>query len=98
MKLKVDFETLSELVRDGYDFELSGENYKHVKELPEDMDDNGRYVSHIYQRESDGKYFRIDLFWVRYGYEDYSFEKDYNDGELTEVEKREVTVTKWVVV
>lgn len=98
MKLKVDFETLSELVRDGYDFELSGENYKHIKELREYMDDNGRSVSHIYQRESDGKYFRIDLFWVRYGYEDYSFEKDYNDGELTEVEKREVTVTKWVVV
>jgi len=98
MKLKLTFDQLSEQVRESYDVEIEGIKYNHVAELEEDMDDNGRYVSHIYQRESDGKYFRVDLFWIRYGYEDYSFEKDYNDGDLTEVEKREVTITRWVNV
>jgi len=98
MKLKLTFDQLSEEVRESYDVEIEGIKYNHVAELDEDMDDNGRYVSHIYQRESDGKYFRVDLFWIRYGYEDYSFEKDYNDGDLTEVEKREVTITRWVNV
>ena len=98
MKLKLTFDQLSEQVRESYDVEIEGIKYNHVAELDEDMDDNGRYVSHIYQRESDGKYFRVDLFWIRYGYEDYSFEKDYNDGDLTEVEKREVTITRWVNV
>jgi hypothetical protein len=96
MKLKVDFETLSDEIRDGADFELNGDSYAHITELPEHMDDNGRYITHIYQRNIDGKYFEIDLYWIRYGYEDYSFEKDYNDGYLNEVEKREVTVVTWV--
>lgn len=96
MKLKVDFETQYHTVMDGYDFELENETYKHISELEESMDDNGRYVTHIYQRESDEKYFSIELFWIRYGYEDYSFKGDYNDGVLREVEKQEVTVVKWV--
>lgn len=96
MKSKLTFDQMYEEVMDGYDVQIHGIKYKHVAELPENMDDNGRYVSHIYQRETDGKYFRVDLFWIRYGYEDYSFEAGYNDGELVEVEKREVTITKWV--
>jgi hypothetical protein len=96
MGIRVDFDTLSDEIRDGADFELNGETYTHVDELPENMDDNGRYVTHIYQRSSDGRYFSIDLFWVRYGYEDYSFEKSFNDGDLDEVEKKEVVVVKWV--
>lgn len=98
MKIKFTFDQLSDYVRDEADVNVDGVKFVHVTALPEDMDDNGRYVSHIYQRETDGKHFRVDLFWIRYGYEDYSFEKDYNDGDLTEVEKREVTVTKWVAV
>jgi hypothetical protein len=96
MELKLTFEQLDEIVREGHDVELEGEKYIHESELPSEMDDHGIAETHIYKRESDGKYFRIDLYLVRYGHEWYEFESDYNDGELTEVEKREVSVVKWV--
>ena len=97
-KIKFPYNVLDELVIEGYDVELDSEKYVHVADLGEDMDDDFKHRSHIYKRESDGKHFRIDLTYVRYGYEWYEFESDYNDGALIEVEKREKVITTWEAV
>lgn len=94
--MKFTFEQLSDDVRDGADVEVENDVYEHVEELDEDMDDNGRYVTHIYKRKSDGKFFSVDLYWCRYGYEDYGFEKCCNDGNLEEVVSKEIIIRKWV--
>lgn len=80
------------------DFEFEGEQYEYVEEIERSMDDNGRDFTYLYKRKSDGKYFMITVYQVRYGYEDYSYDSDFNECDLIEVEKREVTVTTWVAV
>lgn len=97
-KIKFPFSVLDELVIEGYDVELDGEKYVHVADLGEDMNDDFKYRTQVYKRESDGKHFQVDLTYVRYGYEWYEFESDYNDGYLTEVEKREKVITTWEAV
>lgn len=78
------------------DFEFEGETYV----LHEDLgivgvDDDGRVFSYIYKRESDGKFFRIEINQIRYGYEDYGYEDFANDNELYEVEEVEITRKVW---
>lgn len=80
------------------DFEFEGEQYEYVEELEREIDDNGRYFTYLYKRKSDGKFFKIDVFQVRYGYEDYGFESGFNECELIEVEKREKVITTWEAI
>ena len=93
---RVPFEVMNDDIMDGFDFEHEGEKYIFVEELKAEMDDNGRYRDYIYKRESDGEYFKINLKWARYGYEDYSFESFMNDGELEPTHKEEIVIYRWV--
>lgn len=99
MTIVLGREKMEELYRDdtfeGYDFEHDGETYVYVDEASSNMDDNGSYETLIYQRKSDGKHFSITITHVRYGYEDYGYEEWANEGELTEVEKRERVIVSW---
>lgn len=101
--IKISEEKLSELVgediiTEGYNFGLDGEEFEFIEELDEDMDDNGKYRSYVYQRKSDAKYFMIEITFVRYGYEWYEFDKSANNGELVEVERKEVVTIEWEAV
>lgn len=99
--VKLTHEIVSETILDANgDFEFNGENYAFETQLPTEMTDDFKHFEfiYIYKRKSDGKYFRITITLIRYGYEWYEYETDYNDCELIEVEKREVTVTTWEAV
>lgn len=100
VKVELGSEKTEELydadVFEGYDFEHDGETYSYITESDSSMDDNGKYESLIYQRESDGKYFKLTIAYARYGYENYSYESFLNDGEMYEVEKKERVVVDWV--
>lgn len=80
------------------DFEFGGEKYIYHDQLEGSMDDDGSSHPFIYKRESDGKFFMIVVYRVRYGYEDYSYEDFVNECELFEVEAKEVKITRWVSV
>ncbi|EOO20010.1 hypothetical protein [Bacillus cereus] len=77
---------------------IDGVKYEQHDELESDMNDNGRYDSYILQRESDQKFFQLNVYYVRYGYEDYGFEISYQDKEIYEVEEQVINITKWVSV
>lgn len=101
--IKISEDRLEELVSEdiiteGGDFGLDGEEFVFIEELNEDMDDNGKSRTYIYQRKSDAKHFMIEITFVRYGYEWYSFEKWANNGELIEVERKEVVTIEWEAV
>lgn len=84
------------MLRDDY-LEINGEELECV-ESSEDMDDNGRTKTIIWKRASDNKFFAVDVFYCRYGYEDYGYESDMQDFDLYEVKKEEVITYKWVYV
>jgi hypothetical protein len=69
-------------------------------ECEEDNGENrdGRYRTYIYKRPSDNKYFKINLFYCRYGYDDYGYEDYMQDKTAYEVERKEVTTIEWVSV
>lgn len=83
---------------DGYDFEFNNEKYIGVEELEVEMDDDGKTHSFIYKRESDGKFFQVNVNRVRYGYEDYCYEDFANDFNMTEVYQKEIIRKIWAVV
>ena len=49
-------------------------------------------------KTSDGKFFRINIFYCRYGYKDYGYEDYMQDNYAYEVEKKEIVTTQWVSV
>lgn len=96
-KIKVPFELINDLIDEGYDFSLEDEYYiLHESDYDEGMDDDGCWKSHIYKRESDGKFFIIYVNRIRYGYENYALESWVNDDvELKEVKKITITNEIW---
>jgi len=77
---------------------VEGELWEFVNEHESEMDDNGKYKDVIYKQPSTGKFFRITLFYCRYGYEDYGFENYMQCNEAIEVEKKEVVHVEWCAV
>jgi hypothetical protein len=69
-----------------------------LTESSSEMDDNGKYITHVFHRKSDDKYFEVNLCFARYGYEDYGFELDEQDYIAYEVKKKEVTKYEWAYV
>ena len=96
MKYKLTKDQMKD-IRDEF-LVLDNEELEYVCNTDEYMDDNGKGKTRIFQRKSDGKYFAVDLYWARYGYEDYGFETDYCDCEAYEVEKKQVMVENWIAV
>jgi len=75
---------------------VDNEEWEYVEQDGEETEDeHGRYCSHIYMRMSDRKCFRINLFYIRYGYKDYGFEGDSQDCMAYEVEKKEIVQYEW---
>jgi len=75
---------------------VDNEEWEYVEQDgEEEEDEHGRYYSHIYMRISDRKCFRINLFYIRYGYKDYGFESDSQDCVAYEVEKKEIVKYEW---
>lgn len=79
-------------------FIYEGINYEFVKETDDDMDDNGKTYSYIIKEEGTDYYYSIDIYLVRYGYEDYGFEKYAQDHKMYRVELKTVTTETWVFV
>ena len=78
---------------------VDGEEWEYVEQDGDrEEDENGAYHYYIYKRPSDGKCFRITIFYCRYGYEDYGFEDDMQDNTAYEVERKEVTTIQWCYV
>jgi hypothetical protein len=75
-----------------------GINYEFVKETDEDMDDNGKTYSYIVKEEGTNHYYSIDVYLVRYGYEDYGFEKYVQDHKMYRVELKTLTTETWVCI
>lgn len=72
--------------------------WEFVNESETDIDDNGKYNDIIYKQPSTGKFFRITLFYCRYGYEDYGYESYMQCNKAIEVEKKEVVHVEWCTV
>lgn len=68
-----------------------------VVETDEEMDDNFKYLTH-YLADDKGNHIRVDETLIRYGYEDYGYESDYQEFDVYKVEKREVVTVMWVTV
>lgn len=77
---------------------VNGELWEFINEQESEMDDNGKYNDIIYKQPSTGKFFRITLFYCRYGYEDYGFESYMQCNKAIEVEKKEVVHVEWCTV
>lgn len=69
--------------------------YTFIEESDSGKNDNGSYETLIYQRKTDEKYFSITINFVCYGHENYCYESLVNDGELSEVNKKEETTVSW---
>jgi len=75
---------------------VNNEEWEYVEQDGEETEDeHGRYYSHIFMRMSDRKCFRINLFYIRYGYKDYGFESDSQENVAYEVEKKEIVKYEW---
>ena len=76
---------------------IVGENERWdlIEELEDDMTENGIYSDVIYQQPTTNKYFRITLFWVKYGYKDYDFDLCMQNKVATEVKKEEIVRHVW---
>lgn len=75
---------------------VDGEAWVYVEQDGDaEEDERGRYITHIYQRPSDGKYFEINVAFARYGYKDYVYEDYMQDCTAYEVERKEFTTTIW---
>lgn len=86
-------------IKDESDLVVNGEIWEYVCQDGErEEDENGRYYTHIFKRPSDGKFFRITIFYCRYSYKDYGYENYLQDMTAYEVEKKEITMTQWVDV
>ena len=86
-------------VSDECNLVVDNEEWEHIEQDGEkEEDEQGRYYSHIYKRPSDGKFFRINIFYCRYGYKDYGYEDYMQDNYAYEVEKKEIVTTQWVSV
>lgn len=81
-----------------FPFNVEGDTYDYYEELSEEMDDDGRTVTFILRRQRDGAFFETYLYYARYGYEDYSFEADLCELEMTEVHKVTKTIEVWEAV
>jgi hypothetical protein len=77
--------------------EIDGEEFEYVDENV-DIDDSGKTKMIVWKRPSDNKYFITYVYYCRYGYEDYGYEKSYQDLNLYEVEKKEIISYKWIMV
>ncbi len=78
---------------------VDGEEWEYVEQDGDrEEDENARYEYHIYERPSDGAYFRIAVAYCRYGQKDYGYEDYMQDAKAYEVYKQEVKVVKWVCI
>lgn len=75
--------------------EINGETYAGHAKLAADYDEQGFTVTHILKRKSDGAFFSTDLYYVQYGHDNYEFEADLCEMEMTEVALVPVTITEW---
>ncbi|MBK5492592.1 hypothetical protein [Bacillus sp. TH13] len=78
------------------EIELGGTTFSLVEE-EEDMDDNFKNLTY-YLKDSKGNHIMVFITLIRYGYEDYGYESDYQEFDVYKVEKREVVTVKWVTV
>ena len=77
---------------------VDGELWEYIEETETDEDEQGRYKDVIYKQPSTEKYFRITLFYCRYGYKDYGYESYMQCNEAIEVERKEITTVEWRTV
>jgi hypothetical protein len=102
MKLKLtevnynQIENEEDLIIDGDTFEYEDES--DTDESDTEENEHGRYKTLIYRRLKDDKYFRINVFYCRYGYKDYGFEFYMQSKEAIEVEKKEIVRYEWITV
>jgi len=95
MKIELTNEQMK-AIKDESDLIVNNEEWEYVEQDgEEEEDERGRYYSHIYMRPSDGKCFRVNLFYIRYGYKDYGFESDSQENVAYEVEKKEIIKYEW---
>lgn len=97
MKIKINTDHYEEFRDYGY-LIIDGVKYEQHDELSSDMDDDGCRELYVLKRETDGKFFMFDIYYVRYGYEDYGFDKHCQSNDIQEVEEHQVTITKWISV
>lgn len=78
---------------------IDNEEWEYIEqERKREEDEYGKYYSYIYKRPSDKKYFRINIFYCRYGYKDYGYESDMQDNYAYEVKQKEITTVIWANV
>jgi len=71
MKIELSREQM-QAIKDEIKLIVNNEEWEYVEQDGEsEEDEHGRHYSHIYMRPSDRKCFRINLFYIRYGYKDY---------------------------
>lgn len=61
-------------------------------------DEYGRYYSPIFYRSSDGKYFRITVFYTRCGYKNYEYDEFVQGKTAHEVIPKKISTMVWVEV
>jgi len=95
MKIELTREQM-QAIKDESKLIVDNEEWEYVEQDgEEEEDEKGRYYSHIYKRPSDGKCFRVNLFYIRYGYKDYGFESNSQENVAYEVEKKEIIKYEW---
>lgn len=73
---------------------LDGVTYTMYEE-DEDMDDNFKDLTYVFKGDND-KYIKFYVTLIRYGYEDYGYEAEYQEFDVYEVERKEVITVEWV--
>ena len=95
MKIELTKEQM-QAIKDESKLIVDNEEWEYVEQDGEsEEDEHGRHYSHIYMRMSDRKCFRVNLFYIRYGYKDYGFESDSQENVAYEVEKKEIVEYEW---
>lgn len=77
---------------------VDGEEWLFIDELDEYICEDGKYIDYIFRQNSTEKYFKITLFYSRYGYDDYNYEPSMQTNEAVEVERKPVTIINWLPV
>lgn len=96
MIIKLTEKQMSALT-DEEDLIVDGETFEYV-DGNEREDEHGRYKNLIYKQPSTSKYFKVKLFYCRYGYKDYSYESYMQVNEAVEVERIETVNIMWRIV
>lgn len=97
MKIKLTESQMSDINKET-DLIVNGETWEFIEETEDDEDEKGSYKDVIYKQPSTGKFFRVTLFYCRYGYKDYGYESYMQCNEAVEVEKKKITHVEWRTV